>query len=124
MRTKSILLTPIIFLSLQVIAQEGASSLKYGPDSLLCEESLAIYSEFYKQKNHKDAYEPWVYLFNNAPKRTRNIYTHGPKIIKGIIKGLSEEDQERKAKLVDSLMMVYDQRNKYYPGQEAYALGL
>ena len=35
-----------------------------------------------------------------------------------------EEDQERKATLVDSLMMVYDQRNKYYPGQEAYAIGL
>ena len=124
MRLKSILLASIMFLSLQVIAQDEAETLKYGPDKELCEQNLSIYIEFYKQKNYKDAYKPWAYLFNNAPKRTKNIYLHGPKIIKGLIKNLLEEDQERKSVLVDSLIMIYENRNNHYKGQEAYVLGL
>ena len=122
MRLKSILLASILFLSPQLIAQDEAETLKYGPNKELCEQNLSIYIEFYKQKNYKDAYKPWAYLFNNAPKRTKNIYLHGPKIIKGLIKNL--DDQSRLTTLVDSLIMVYDQRNVYYPGKEAYVIGM
>ena len=122
MRLKSILLAPIMFLSLQAEAQVESETLKYGPDKELCEQNLSIYIEFYKQKNYKDAYKPWAYLFNNAPKRTKNIYLHGPKIIKGLIKNL--DDQSRLTSLVDSLIMIYDQRNVYYPGKEAYVIGM
>ena len=108
--------------SLQISAQEEAERLKYGPDKELCEQNLSIYIEFYKQKNYKDAYKPWSYLFNNAPKRTKNIYLHGPKIIKDLIKNL--DDQSRLTPLVDSLIMVYDQRNVYYKGKEAYVIGM
>ena len=122
MRIKKILLLTTILFSLQVTAQDEAETLKYGPDKDLCEQNLSIYIEFYKQKNYKDAYEPWAYLFNNAPKRTKNIYLHGPKIIKDLIKNL--DDQSRLTTLVDSLIMVYDQRNVYYPGKEAYVTGM
>ena len=122
MRFKGILLATIAFISLQARAQDEAGVLKYGPDKELCEQNLSIYNEFYKQKNYKDAYKPWAYLFNNAPKRTKNIYLHGPKIIKGLIKNL--DDQSRLTSLVDSLIMVYDQRNLYYPGKEAYVIGM
>tara|TARA_Y100000589_G_scaffold153443_1_gene146148 strand:- start:580 stop:1980 length:1401 start_codon:yes stop_codon:yes gene_type:complete len=122
MRTKNILLLLIIFFTTQLKAQDDASTLKYGTDKELCEQNLSIYIEFYKQKNYKDAYKPWAYLFNNAPKRTKNIYLHGPKIIKGLIK--ETNDQTRITALVDSLIMVYDQRNLYYPGKEAYVIGM
>ncbi len=112
----------IMLFSLQISAQEEAERLKYGPDKELCEQNLSIYIEFYKQKNYKDAYKPWTYLFNNAPKRTKNIYLHGPKIIKALIKNLN--DQSRYTPLVDSLIMVYDQRNVYYKGKEAYVIGM
>ena len=108
--------------SLQTNAQEEIEALKYGPNKELCEQNLSIYIEFYKQKNYEDAYKPWAYLFNNAPKRTKNIYLHGPKIIKGLLKNIS--DQARKTTLVDSLIIVYDQRNAYYPGKEAYVTGM
>ena len=120
MRFKNILLAALTVFSLQVKAQDEA--LKYGTNKELCEQNLSIYIEFYKQKNYEDAYKPWSYLFNNAPKRTKNIYLHGPKIIKGLIKNIS--DQARKTTLVDSLIMVYDQRNIYYPGKEAYVIGM
>ena len=122
MRIKRTLLATIILFSLQAKAQDEAEILKYGPDKDLCEQNLSIYIEFYKQKNYKDAYKPWSYLFNNAPKRTKNIYLHGPKIIKGLIK--NNDDQSRLTTLVDSLIMVYDQRNIHYPGKEAYVIGM
>ena len=103
-------------------SQEGVDKLKYGPDKELCNEKLSIYTEFYKQKNYADAYEPWRYLFENAPKRTKNIYLHGPKIIKGILK--NETDEIKKAKKVEELISIYDQRNRFYPGKEAYVNGM
>ncbi len=120
MRIKNILLLAIAVFSTQSQAQDEV--LKYGTNKDLCEENLSIYIEFYKQKNYEDAYKPWSYLFNSAPKRTKNIYLHGPKIIKGLIKNIS--DEARKTTLVDSLKMVYDQRNVYYPGKEAYVTGM
>jgi len=122
MRLKNSLLVVLAFFSLQVSSQEGLEILKYGKNKELCEQNLSIYLEFYKQKNYSDAYKPWTYLFNNAPKRTKNLYLHGPKIIKGIINNTG--DQNRINDLVDSLFMVYDQRNIHYPGKEAYVLGM
>tara|TARA_B110000977_G_C11030551_1_gene475056 strand:- start:71 stop:1474 length:1404 start_codon:yes stop_codon:yes gene_type:complete len=121
MRIKLFSLFTSVVLSFSAYAQDQAELLKYGTDKDACEQNLSIYTEFYKQKNYADAYKSWVYLFDNAPKRTKNIYIHGPKIIKGLIKTVSEET--RKAVLVDSLMMVYDQRNLYYPGSEAKVVG-
>lgn len=112
----------LIAFSFNAFAQDESELLKYGSDKEACEQNLSIYTEFYKQKNYTDAYKPWSYLFNNAPKRTKNIYIHGPKIIKGLLKNITDEN--RKAALVDSLMMVYDQRNTFYPGKEAYVIGM
>lgn len=117
----STLITLIAF-SAQGLAQESYDSLKFGPDKELCEQNLSIYTEFYKQKNYIDAYKPWAYLYSNAPKRTKNLYLHGPKIIKALIE--ITEDADRKASLVDTLTMIYDQRNMYYPGKEAYVIGM
>ena len=121
MRVKLFSLFTLVSLSFSAFAQDEAALLKYGSDKDACEQNLSIYTEFYKQKNYVDAYKSWVYLFDNAPKRTKNIYIHGPKIIKGLIKVVA--DETRKAVLVDSLMMVYDQRNTYYAGTEARVLG-
>jgi len=121
MRVKLFSLFTLVSLSFSAFAQDEAALLKYGSDKDACEQNLSIYTEFYKQKNYVDAYKSWVYLFDNAPKRTKNIYIHGPKIIKGLIKSVTEES--RNTVLLDSLMMVYDQRNKYYPGSEARVLG-
>ena len=121
MKSKLFSLFTLVAFSFSAYAQDDAELLKFGTDKDACEQNLSIYTEFYKQKNYADAYNSWVYLFDNAPKRTKNIYIHGPKIIKGLIKTVSEET--RKSVLVDSLMMIYDQRNVYYPGSEAKVVG-
>ena len=121
MRLKIATFCTLLFVTFAGYSQEDVDLLKYGPDKATCEQNLSIYTEFYKQKNYVDAYPSWVYLFNNAPKRTKNIYIHGPKIIKGLLKSVT--DQARTETLIDSLIMVYDQRNKYYTGSEAKVLG-
>lgn len=122
MRVKLFSLLALVAFSFTAKAQDEAELLKYGKDKEACEQNLSIYTEFYKQKNYVDAFKPWAYLFDNAPKRTKNIYLHGPRIVKGLIKTVT--DETRKVALVDSLMMIYDQRNTFYPGKEAYVVGM
>lgn len=122
MNQKFISIIASVLISFSALAQDEAELLKYGTDKEACETNLSIYTEFYKQKNYVDAFKPWTYLFENAPKRTKNIYLHGPRIIKGLLKTVT--DESRKTALVDSLMMVYDQRNTFYPGKEAYVIGM
>ncbi len=95
---------------------------KYGVDQSQCEENLTIYNEFYKQKSYDSAIRSWLYLFLNAPKRTKNIYIHGANMYKNFIK--NEQDSLKKEILIDNLMFIYDQRNLFYPGQEGKVLGL
>ena len=95
---------------------------KHGADTVKCEQSLTIYNEFYKQKSYDSAISSWLYLFQNAPKRTKNIYIHGVTMYKHFIK--SENDSVKRELLIDNLLSIYDQRNKFYPGQEGKVLGL
>jgi len=95
---------------------------KYGPDKIITENNLSIYTEFYKQKNYIDAYSSWQYLLNNAPARTKNIYIHGSKIMKNLID--NESDSLRREMLIDTLLYMYDTRNIFFPGKEGYVLGL
>ena len=95
---------------------------KHGSDTIQCEESLTIYNEFYKQQSYNSAFESWSYLFQNAPKRTKNIYIHGVTMYKNFIK--HEDDSLKREILIDNLLSIYDQRNKFYPGQEGKVLGL
>jgi tetratricopeptide (TPR) repeat protein len=90
-------------------------------DSLLCLERLSMFYEFSKTKNYIDAYKPWSWTFRNCPDAHKNIYIQGPRIVEGVIK--EETDEVRKEALIDTLIMVYDYRNQYYPGQEGYVLG-
>lgn len=121
-----VLISPLLLLAqdirdLSFIEKLNSSVNKYGADTVRCEEHLSIYSEFYKQKSYDSAFESWLYLFKNAPKRTKNIYIHGANMYKKFIK--NEEDSLLREGLIDDLLIIYDHRNYYYPGQEGMILG-
>ena len=97
---------------------EVLSQSKYGVDSVSCITNLSLFREYYKQKNYMEALNPWRWTFQNCPKASGNIYKNGPIIIKSIIK----ERPEQKKEYVDTLMLIYDQRIKYF-GNEGYVLG-
>lgn len=102
---------------------------KYGEDSVRCVMNISLYREFYKQwkqSSYKstainDAIKPWRWVFQNCPRGTQNTYVDGTKIIKYLLG--KTNDTEVKNKYIDTLMMVYDQRIKYYSQKEGYILG-
>ncbi len=65
------------------------------------------------QCSHHRRLEMVDWVFNNCPRASENIYVDGVKILKYRIK--ETDDSDAKNKLIDTLMMVYDQRIKYFP---------
>ncbi len=103
----------------QTGAEEG-SRFGSGKDSIRCLKNLSLYAEFYKQNNYEDAIEPWTIVYNECPKATKNIYLHGENMITDAIE--NAENQEKKTKLLDSLMQLYDKRINYFD-QRGFVLG-
>ncbi len=85
---------------------------KWGADSAKAVVEYSLYLEFVKQKDYPTAYPHWQWLFQNAPRLNEGLYIRGEKILKSLIK--AEKDAARKSRLIDSLMMVYDQRSQYF----------
>jgi len=126
MKTKLFKLSLIAFVSLimfQAQAQnESATTIgKYGKDSAECVKNLSLYREFYKQKNFKDAYIPWQWVFCNCPLSSLNVMGNGNVIINEEIK--NTKDQTRKELLIDSLFIVYKVRKDLYPKEKGAVLG-
>lgn len=126
MKTKKIKLLLIVAFALSsftIKAQDDdkESTGKYGKDSLQCVQNLSLYREFYKQKNYKDAYTPWQWVFCNCPESSLNIMIHGPYILYDEIK--NTKDADRRQKLIDSLFIVYDTRMALYPKDKGAILG-
>lgn len=86
--------------------------------------NMSTYTEFYNQKNYKDAYPTWKWCFENcddrvSEKTTKNIFIQGPKILENVI--ATREGDAREA-AIDTLLIIYDKRIQLY-GQEATYLG-
>ena len=99
-----------------VLGAHAQGDEKYGDtpeQQLLCKESLSIYKNFMKQKNYKDAYPAWTEACKQCPpKASQTLYSDGAKLLKNEIKSA---EADKKKVLVDSLMMVYDQRMELFP---------
>ncbi len=118
---KTLLLTValgLIFSLTHVTAQDEGS--KFGNDSVKCVENASLYDGFLKQQNYVDAVGPWRWMFFNCPRSYKRLYLDGITIMKKLMK--AETDAAKQDKYVDTIMMIYDQRIKYF-GQEGYVLG-
>ncbi len=96
---------------------------KYGNDSesrLECAGNLSTMSEFAKIKVYDYALAPWRSCFLNCPEASKNIYIQGEKILDFKIE--KAENEEEKQAYIDTLMLLYDQRVKYF-GQEGKVSG-
>lgn len=129
--TKKIIV--VVGLALMVCSQANAFNLtsanlqvvdtvsKYGADSASCVMNLSLYREsfkLWKANNYNaagvvDMLVPWREAFINCPRSMESIYVDGAKIMQSRV--INEKDKAVKEKLIDTLMMVYDQRIKYFP---------
>lgn len=81
---------------------------------------ITLERQFYDQKDYKSALTSWRKLYKTYPKSTLNIYIHGLNMYESLIEGTT--DRALKDHYIDTLMMVYDKRIKYFD-QKGYNLG-
>lgn len=128
MKVKTLIALLSISISLTIFAGMPLSSVsaqdlipKYGEDSVNCVQNLSLYRESYKQwraSKYKSpaishAMKHWHTTFRDCPRSSENLYIDGSKMLEYYIK--KTNDQARKEKLIDSLMLLYDTRIKYFP---------
>ena len=113
MRIKTIILVWITLCGFNISAQDN-----FGGDEQKCKK---IYQCFENIINRKITLMLILLGYGHLliVPASQNIYKNGPKIIKQKIK----ENQEYRSAYIDTLMMVFDQRIKYF-GKEGYVLGL
>ncbi len=85
---------------------------KWGADSARAIQEYSLYLEYAKQKDYATAYPHWQWLVTHAPRVNEGLYIRGARILKHLIK--TEKDPQRKARLIDSLLALYDQRIHYF----------
>ena len=127
MKTKGLKALLIAVLAMITVIQafpqkgiEDGSVYGKGEDSLRCVRNISLYSEFYKHDNFTDAIAPWREVFQECPGSRESLYANGVNMYKAFIE--VEKDPAIKAALCDTIMMIYDQRIKYF-GDEGNVLG-
>lgn len=105
----------IIAVSMALMGSLNVSAQgKFGPDSTECIKYLSYYTEYYKQKNYDSAIPNWRKAYHYCPPTARySLLSDGTTLLRYLIN--KEKNAEYKAKLVDSLMFVYDQRVEFWP---------
>ncbi len=93
-----------------VFAQKIAK--KFGNDSISCITHTSLYREFYKQQNYTDALPHWRWVFNNCPLVSQNLYIDGVKMMSAKIN--AAKDLNTRNAYIDTLLMIYEQRIKYF----------
>jgi len=117
MKTRLTILTAVLMLSTMFGVNAQTKESKYGVDSAKTILNASLYVEMVKQKNYQEALPGWRYVYNNAPKFQRATYSNGVKIMRGMLVATKD------VKYVDTLMMVYDARIKYYGTNRKYPTG-
>lgn len=112
--------TSLLAIPAATMAQKGVedgSKYGHGEDSVRCIMNLVQYGDAVKQKNFKDAYEPWKIVFAECPTaKGVGLYTDGLKIMKDLIR----TDKANKNTYYDFILNIYDQRAKYYGSNKKY----
>lgn len=107
MRKKITNLTMALFLLVGMSAVYAQKD--YGAEPQKCKNNLSLFHESVKGKNYADAYEYWLWCFENCPKGSKLIYSDGLKIAKD---KYEKGEKEAGGELIDK---IYAQRIKYYP---------
>lgn len=100
-------------------AQRGVddgSRYGHGDDSVRCVTNLSLYREYTRQNDFISALKYWKPAFNECPASTKNIYIDGVKMYKEFIE--KDNNTSVQSGLIDTLMMIYDQRIEYYPADK------
>ncbi|MCW3787782.1 tetratricopeptide repeat protein [Plebeiibacterium sediminum] len=90
-------------------------------DSIACLKHYSIYVLNLKKKMYDYTLESWNYMFKNCPDAGVRIYADGLKLYEHYYK--VAQTSERQSEVVDTIMMIYDQRIKYFGTHPKYPEG-
>ena len=90
-------------------------------DSNKCLMNFSLYSLNLKKKMYDYSVEPWRYMFDHCPKQSVKIYADGIKLYSHYYN--TATTKERKTEVVDTIMMIYDQRLLHFSGHPKYPEG-
>ena len=111
---KIVLLISVAAMALFASSKVSAQG-KYGPDSTECIKYLSYYTEYFKQKNYDAALPHWRNAYKYCPPTSRyGMLSDGTTFMRRLIQQ-NQNNPVYKAKLVDSLMTLYNQRVEYWP---------
>lgn len=99
---------------------EDGSKYGHGEDSIRCVKNYSLYREYAKHHDYVAALPFWKIVFAECPKISKNLYLDGVKLYRSFIE--DEKDDNRKKEMIDTLMLIYDQRIKYF-GQRGNVRG-
>jgi tetratricopeptide (TPR) repeat protein len=111
----SIAVIIVVLMSLTLHAQKGVedgSKYGHGEDSINCLKNLALYRDRVKTSNYEEAIGFWRVVYKECPQSSQYIYIDGAKMYNDMI--MAEKDPGRKEALIDTLMMIYDQRMEFF----------
>lgn len=114
-------LRPLIVEWKHKIKEYMGDKTQYGADSLECIKNIALLQQTLKSNNWNAAYNHWNILFHYYPRASKTTYSKGTDVVE--YKYGKEKDPALKDKWVDTLMMVYDQRIKFFGNSKKYPKG-
>jgi len=82
---------------------------KYGAEPEKCKQNLSLFHESVKGENYVDAFNPWLWSFENCPEASKLIYSDGLKIAND---KYEKGEKEVAGKLIDD---IYTKRIQYFP---------
>ena len=105
----------VVFAVMAVFSASAQSTVDYGPNAEECKKYISFYSDYFKQKNYEAALPNWRKAYELCPVTSRySILTHGTTLMKYLI-NKNKLNTQYKDQLVDSLMVIYQQRIDNWP---------
>jgi tetratricopeptide (TPR) repeat protein len=92
----------------------------HGEDSIETRRTMSVLQEDYKNRDYFYAYKWFTYMFTKAPCAYKTVYLYGQYTIKELI--ADSNYAKRKENLVDTLLMIFPTRIKYF-GEEGLVKG-
>ncbi len=120
---KKVFLAAFSLMMILPVARVSAQDMsKYGENADECVKYLSYYTEYYKQKNYDDATPNWRKAYAICPPScSQNLLIQGSDLISRLIAKNAKNPMVVEG-LVDTLLLLQDQRAQYYPKYAATAL--
>jgi len=114
---KAYILSALMLLFLLPAFSQGRNGSNYESveDSITCGKHVSAYRTFFKLELYEDAYGTWWKAFNNCPAISEMMYLDGVTMYRHFIE--EAPDGPQKEGLIDTLMLIYDQRMEYFGGE-------